>query len=92
LLDFALGRVDAPRRERIERELARHPTMAGRMAQLIRNLGRLLDDGRQRHRCETEPSPPSSPASPTTNGFTDLARPNEKSGDVDQARGTAAGS
>ncbi len=46
LLDYALGRLDGPRREHLERRIARDPELARRIARLIRNLGRLLDDGR----------------------------------------------
>lgn len=45
LLDYALGRLDGPRRERLERRLARDPALAERVARLVRNLHRLLDDG-----------------------------------------------
>lgn len=46
LLDYALGTLGAPRREQIERRIASDPELAERVARLIRNLGRLLDDGR----------------------------------------------
>jgi anti-sigma factor RsiW len=46
LLDYALGRLDGPRREHLERRIANDPALAERMKRLIRNLGRLLDDGR----------------------------------------------
>jgi anti-sigma factor RsiW len=46
LLDYALGRLHGPRRERLERLLAGDPALAARVARLARNLGRLLDDGR----------------------------------------------
>lgn len=45
LLDYALGRLDAARREQIERALARDPELAARVARLLRNVRRLLDDG-----------------------------------------------
>jgi hypothetical protein len=44
-LDYALGQLDEPGRERIERMLAQDPALAEWMNRLIRNLIRLLDDG-----------------------------------------------
>lgn len=65
LLDYALGRLDGPRREQLERRIARDPELARRIARLIRNLGRLLDDGRG-HRPPGVAPPPRPPAdSPT---------------------------
>jgi anti-sigma factor RsiW len=46
LLDYVLGRLVGPRRERLERRMDRDPALAEQVARLIRNLGRLLDDGR----------------------------------------------
>ncbi len=49
LLDYALGRLDGPRRERLERELEFNPTLVNRLNRVIDNLGRLLDDGQRRY-------------------------------------------
>jgi anti-sigma factor RsiW len=57
LLDYALGRLDGPRREQLERRIARDPALAERVARLVRNLERLLDDGRADR-------PPIAPTSP----------------------------
>jgi len=64
LLDYALGRLDGPRRARIERLIAHNPRLAERVARLIRNLNRLLDDGRGRQPAAGGPAPSPS-ASPT---------------------------
>jgi hypothetical protein len=64
LLDYALGRLDGPRRERLERELALNSTLAKRLKRVICNLDRLLDDGRERYAladCPPSPAPPPSP-------------------------------
>jgi hypothetical protein len=45
LLDYALNRLDGPRREQLDHELASNPALASRLNRLIRNLARLLDDG-----------------------------------------------
>jgi hypothetical protein len=76
----------------MERELARHPTLAGRMARMIKKLGHLLDDGRERRLPEAEPSALSAPTAPSTDGLTDQAWPKQKSDDAFKARGTAADS
>jgi anti-sigma factor RsiW len=62
LLDYALGRLDGPRRELLERRLANDPALAERVRRLIRNLGRLLDDGRadRRDTGSTAHGPPDS--------------------------------
>jgi anti-sigma factor RsiW len=65
LLDYALGRLDGPRRERLERMLAGDPELAERVARLVRNVGRLLDDGRERRPPKGAPSPRSSSSLPT---------------------------
>jgi anti-sigma factor RsiW len=57
LLEYALGRLDGPRREQIKRQIARDPALAARMARLMRNLARLLDDGH----CSCLPKPPAAP-------------------------------
>ncbi len=46
LLDYALGKLDCAQREQIERRIAHDQELATRVARLIRNLDRLLDDGR----------------------------------------------
>ena len=46
LLEYALGRLDPENREQIDRQIARDPDLALRVTRLIRNLCRLLDDGR----------------------------------------------
>jgi anti-sigma-K factor RskA len=46
LLEYALGRLDPENREQIDRLIARDPDLARRVTRLIRNLCRLLDDGR----------------------------------------------
>jgi anti-sigma factor RsiW len=66
LLDYALGRLEAPRRERLERRMASDPALAERMARLVRNLGRLLDDGRGD--LPAEGRPPASPTDPAIPG------------------------
>lgn len=65
LLDYALGRLDGPRREQIERQILSDPALAERVARLIRNLERLLDDGlgHSPPKC-VPPSSQSSPRSP----------------------------
>ena len=45
LLEYALGRLEGPGRERLERRIACDPDLAARLARLIRNLRQLLDDG-----------------------------------------------
>lgn len=45
LLDYALGRLEGPRREALERRIKGDPTLAEKVARLARNLNRLLDDG-----------------------------------------------
>jgi anti-sigma-K factor RskA len=47
LLEYALGRLDPVNREQIDRQIARDPDLARRVTRLIRNLCRLLDDGRK---------------------------------------------
>jgi anti-sigma factor RsiW len=47
LLDYALGRLEGPRRERFDRLLAGDPALAERVARLIHMLDQLLDDGRE---------------------------------------------
>jgi len=76
LLDYALGRLDGPPRERIERMLAHDPILAGRVARLVRNLGRLLDDGRER-RPEGALSPRSSPTLPPPHDLVERTRPED---------------
>jgi uncharacterized membrane protein HdeD (DUF308 family) len=46
LLDYALGQLDGPPRERLEDLIASDPALAERLVRLARRLGRLLDDGR----------------------------------------------
>jgi anti-sigma factor RsiW len=64
LLDYALGRLEGPRRERLDRRMASDPALADRMARLIRNLGRLLDDDWADCSPGRLPAAPSRPASP----------------------------
>ena len=45
LLDYALGQLDGPIREEVDRELAGDPTLAARADRLGLALHRLLDDG-----------------------------------------------
>jgi hypothetical protein len=63
LLDYALGRLDGPRRERLERELALNLTLAKRLKRVSCNLDRLLDDGRERYAPADSPSSPAPPPS-----------------------------
>ncbi len=58
VLDYALGQLEADRRERFDRWLASDPALNGRVAGLIRNLDRLLDDGAVRGASEALCSPP----------------------------------
>jgi anti-sigma factor RsiW len=56
LLDYALGRLEPPRREQMERLVVGDPALAARVVRLVRSLGRLLDDGQPRgRRDETAP-------------------------------------
>jgi len=55
LLDYALGRLEGPRREQLEQQVANDPALAERLARLIRNLSRLLDDGQGRFPGESTP-------------------------------------
>lgn len=71
LLDYALGKLEGPRREQIERRIARDPALAERMARLMRNLVQLLDDGRGGHPPGESPGPPP----PTGVAHPDLPRP-----------------
>jgi anti-sigma-K factor RskA len=57
LLDYALGQLEGSGRDQIEREIAHDPELAGRVARLIRNLRRLLDDGIDPRRPDWAPSP-----------------------------------
>jgi hypothetical protein len=45
LLDYALGQLEDPEREAVERELADDPTLASKADRLGQSLHRLLDDG-----------------------------------------------
>jgi prepilin-type processing-associated H-X9-DG protein len=45
MLDYALGEVDGPGRERVEREIAGDPRLAAMVDRLSRSVARLLDDG-----------------------------------------------
>lgn len=45
MLDYVLGQLDGPRREQLEREIARDPCLAEKLARLSRRLRRILDDG-----------------------------------------------
>ena len=45
LLDYALGQLDGPPRERLESQLASEPALAERFACLAFRLGQLLDGG-----------------------------------------------
>lgn len=47
VLDYALGQLDGPPRERLERQIAGDPVLADRLDRLARRLGRLLDDGQE---------------------------------------------
>src|SRR5271157_5510117 len=47
VLDYALGQLDGPPRERLERQIAGDPALADRLDRLARRLGRLLDDGQE---------------------------------------------
>ncbi|SIO61276.1 hypothetical protein SAMN05444166_6705 [Singulisphaera sp. GP187] len=66
LLDYALGRLDGPRRARLERLIADDPGLAARVARLIRNLDSLLDDGQghcpPKEEVSSQSPPPSDPA------------------------------
>ena len=46
LIDYALGKLDEPGRRELERRIANDPALAERVSRLVRNLSRLLDDGR----------------------------------------------
>lgn len=54
LLDYALGRLDSPQREWLERQIARDPELAERVARLLHNIDRLLDDGLARGHPESD--------------------------------------
>lgn len=45
ILDYALGKLDSPRREQVEDELGRDPAAAARAQRARRVIHRLLDDG-----------------------------------------------
>jgi len=77
LLDYALERLDGPRRERIERQIAGDPALARRVARLIRNLDRLLDDGRRRCPTAGTPSFQTDPISSIGQGSDSRVRPAE---------------
>lgn len=78
LLDYALGRLDGIRRERLERQIADDPTLAERVARLTQNLGRLLDDGRGNHPADVVPIP-ASPLAPSILADLDrVARPDDQ--------------
>lgn len=64
LLDYALGRLDPSRTEQLEQRMARDPELAEQVARLIRNLGRLLDDGDVRAAGGAAQSPRPPPTSP----------------------------
>lgn len=55
LLDYALGRLDGSRLLRVERRLRSDPALAERVVRLIRNLDRLLDDGRSQPALDGSP-------------------------------------
>jgi anti-sigma factor RsiW len=57
LIDYALGRLDPPRRERLERQIGRDPELAQRVARLLHNVDRLLDDGLPRGHADTDAPP-----------------------------------
>ena len=75
LLDYALGRLEGPRRERLERRLACEPALAERVARLVRNLRRLLDDGRADRPAGGSPAPASPTAPPVLPDSVRSARP-----------------
>jgi len=58
LFDYALGRLQGPRRLRLEQSLASDPALSRRAARLIRNLQRLLDDGLAPSALPKEPPEP----------------------------------
>ena len=78
LLEYALGRLDGPRREQIERQIATDPALAARASRLSRNLRRLLDDGREQGRLEGPSLPPSTTISPTRPGSFTRSEPGDQ--------------
>ncbi len=84
LLDYALGRLAAPRREWLERRMAGDPALAERMARLVQNLGRLLDDGRG-----DLPTQERAPSAPQTDPVTsDSARETQPEDQADRPPST----
>src|SRR5262245_12704500 len=67
MLDYALGQLDAPARERVERELAADPAEARTVDRLGRALHALLDDGESFE-------PPAGLAHRTTRSVVETAR------------------
>lgn len=63
LLDYALGRLDGPRLRRLERRIARDPAFAERVARLVHNVSRILDDGRDDRPRPIGPLPTAEPSS-----------------------------
>jgi anti-sigma factor RsiW len=78
LLDYALGRLEGPRRERLERRMAGDPALAGQMARLIRNLHHLLDDGQADYPPGGLPTAPSLHAPRGVQGSAWPDRPDEE--------------